>query len=262
MKKNNTPINDTEPKKKGVLSDKKKSEPTDRPLTERKKSAKKIVKNRRKHPNFPAKDPKRHRDPRILDSHRQIFQNYKDQGFRSLGKAIRKTGVYSESVASRVNVITKSKSWQLLMQEYLPESTIALRHAELLDKRDYRKVDSGQVDNKGNKVMVEVDNGPETLAVSKGLELAYRLRGAFSKEDTPPPSTVMYNLFYKPEIMQEVKAFEDRLKLSLRNEINKKNMADIDAGEINGNPGGEDPEDGGGSSPVKDGISGSKNLNL
>jgi hypothetical protein len=196
-----------------------------------------------------------------LDSHRQIFQLYKDQGFKSLGKAIRRTGVYSEGVAQRVNVITKSKSWQALMQEYLPEDRIAYRHAELLDKRDWRKVETVNSKTK-EKETHYVDEGPETLAVSKGLELAYRLRGAFQKEEAPPPSTVMYNLFYKPEVREQVKAFEDGLKLTLLNEINKKNKADADAGEREGSdPGGEDSQDGGGTGKVKEGISGSKNLN-
>lgn len=245
----------TEAKSTSVKSEKNFSEPTVSPLTERKKRAEKIAKTRKKNPNFPyTKTPKIPKAPKILDSHRQVFELYKDQGFRSLGKAIRRTGVYSEGVAKRVGQITKSKSWQLLMQEYLPESTIALRHAELLDKRDWRKVEEKDPETGQIKTHF-VDDGPETLAVSKGLELAYRLRGAFSKEEKPPPSTVMYNLFYKPEVREQVKAFEDNLKLTLLNEINKKNSSDIDANEI-----GEDEADGGGSSPVKEGISGSKNL--
>jgi hypothetical protein len=161
----------------------------------------------------------------IVPAHRQIFQNYKDQGFRNLGKAIRLTGVYSEGVANRVNMITKSKSWQAIMEEYMPEEHLALRHSELLDKRDYRKItnDDGTV--------VEVDSGPETNAVSKGLELAYRLRGSFQKEDTPPPSTVMYNLFYKPEVREQMKVFEEGLKTSLLNEINKRNVAELEKEE-------------------------------
>lgn len=163
----------------------------------------------------------------ILPSHRQIFQNYKDQGFRNLGKAIRQTGVYSETVASRVNKITSTKSWQTLMQEYMPEEHLARRHSELLDKREWRKVENE------DGTITEVDNGPETAAVTKGLELAYRLRGSFSKDEAPAKSTVMYNLFYKPEVREQMKAFEDGIKLSLLHEINKRNLADIEAEEEN-----------------------------
>ncbi len=234
------------------IPEKKFSEPTATPPLTKGRKRSTTLNERKKNPNFPKKGKRGARPAKILDSHREVFKLYKEQGFRNLGKAVRRTGVYSEGVADRVNVITKSKSWQLLMQEYLPESTIAIRHAELLDKRDWRKVESGEVDAKGNKIMMEVDNGPETLAVSKGLELAYRLRGAFQKEEAPPASTVMYNLFYKPEVRDQIKAFEDGLKTSLLNEINKRNTKD-DEDE-------ESPGDGGRDSSVKEGISGSKNL--
>lgn len=176
--------------------------------------------------NFPATGPRKFKDS-IRPAHRAIFQNYKDQGFRSLGKAIRKTGVYSENIEKRVNIITKTKSWQLLMAEYMPEEHLAKRHAELLDKRSYRKVENP------DGTTEDVDDGPETAAVTKGLELAYRLRGSFQKEEAPPPSTVMYNLFYKPEVREQMRVFEDGLKLSLYNEINKRNLADLEAEQEN-----------------------------
>lgn len=222
-----------------------------------------------KKPNFPAKGPRK-RTPKILPAHRQIFENYKEQGFRSLGKAIRRTGVYSESLANRVNILTKSVSWQALMNEYMPEEVLAQRHAELLNKRDTKIVTEYVLVGEGKKqktVKKEkiVDMGPETNAVSKGLELAYRLRGSFSKEDTAPPSTVMYNLFYKPEVREQVKMFEDGLKNTLLNEINKRNVADDkeEAGDgkadIRGDgegAGGEGPPESGGGEEAGGGSSG------
>lgn len=158
---------------------------------------------------------------KILPAHRVIFQHYKDQGFKHLGKAIRKTNVYSEDVAKRVNIITKSKSWQALMAQYMPDELIAMRHSELLDKRDYRKV------TQADGTTIEVDNGPDTAAVSKGLEMAYKLKGSFKKEEEPKPSTVMYNLFYKPEVRNKIKEFEDGIKQNIFNEIRKKNARDL-----------------------------------
>lgn len=186
--------------------------------------------------NFPATGPRNHY-VKILPSHRAIFENYKDNGFRLLGNAIRKTGNYSENVAKRVNIITKSQSWQALMLEYMPEEHIAIRHAEILDKRDRRKVErldedgNVVVDEKGNAIMDEVDDGPNTAAVTKGLELAYRLRGKFKTEEVVPASTVMYNLFYKPEVRHQMRVFEDGLKEALINEISSKNKKDIEEKE-------------------------------
>jgi len=164
---------------------------------------------------------------KILPSHRIIYEHYKDTGFKSLAKAIRKTDVYSEGVATRPNVITKSKSWQALMDEKLPEMKVAQRHSELLDKRDYIKVvgADGKVER--------VDDGPNTAAVSKGIELAYRLRGAFKEKEAPPASTVMYNLFYKPEVRDQMKVFEEGIKQSLKHEVARKYQAEIDQEEEN-----------------------------
>jgi len=160
----------------------------------------------------------------ILPSHRAIFKNYEEQGFRLLGKAIRRTGVYSEEVAKHTEKIKDTKSWKALMAEYMPEEFLAQRHSELLDKRVYRVIR----DPDDPKKTIEVDDGPETAAVTRALELAYKLRGSFSKNDGEKPSTVMYNLFYKPEVREHMKTFEDGLKKSLYNEINKRNIQDAD----------------------------------
>lgn len=172
---------------------------------------------------------------KIIPAHMAVFQHYKDQGFRSLGKAIRKTGVYSDGMANNVAKFSSSKSWQTILDLYLPEEILALRHSELLNKRDtetvYDDVPTKQRDKDGKVVMKKVarlvDLGPETNAVSKGLELGYRLRGAFSKDDTPATPANVYNLFYKPEIRQQVATFEAGIKQSLFNEINKRNIREI-----------------------------------
>jgi hypothetical protein len=194
--------------------------------------------------NFPAKGPRK-RPAKILPAHREIFKNYKENNFRHLGKAVRKTGVYSESVASRTHNITKSKSWKALMSEYMPEEYLAQKHAEILDKRSYRKV----TDEVGN--VTEVDDGPDTAAVTKGLDMAYKLTGAYKEKEAPKASTVMYNLIYKPEVREQMKVFEDGLKNTLIHEVARKNQkeAEIEAENEANREGGEDsePKEGAGS---------------
>ncbi len=184
--------------------------------------------------NLPSEIPKKNfskkRKPMgtfIKPAHRIIFQNYKDNGFRSLQKAVRQTGVYSEATATNVTTITKSKSWQALMDLMMPEEHLAFRHSELLNKREVRVIQNKNGED------IEVDNGPDTAAVTKGLELAYKLRGSFKAEEKPPASTVMYNLFYKPEVREQMKRFEDGLKQTLLNEINKRNVEELEAEEEN-----------------------------
>jgi len=157
----------------------------------------------------------------IKPQHRAVFEKFKEQNFVNFKRAVNRTGLFSPLTAQSTNQIKNTKSWQAIMKEYMPEEHVALRHSELLDKRDYRKI----TDNDGT--VIEVDDGPNTAAVSKGVELAYRLRGAFKKEEVAPPSTVMYNMFYQPEVREQMRVFEEGLKKSLSNEINKKNLGEI-----------------------------------
>lgn len=119
---------------------------------------------------------------------------------------------YKPSVARNTANITGTKSWAMLMDEYLPEDLVAERHNELLNKRAYRKIEQD------GKTM-EIEDGPDTPAVAKALEMAYKLRGSFAPEKTAPPSGVVYNMFYQPVIQARVKAFEDALKDSITHEI-------------------------------------------
>ena len=169
-------------------------------------SEKKIFKN------FPARGPRK-REAKILPIHRKIFENFKEQGMVNFGLAVRRTGVYTPGVAKRGG-IKNTKSWKMLMAEYMPEEHLAMRHAELLDKREILSVKN---EDGGYE---QIDMGPDTNAVSKGLDMAYKLRGSFKKEEDTAPKTVMYNLFYKPEVREQVKAFEDGIKKSLINDIN------------------------------------------
>lgn len=74
----------------------------------------------------------------------------------SVGAALRAAG-YSEATVKNPHEVTRSKSWQELMDEFLPESLLAQKHNELLHS----------------------DN---SQAVSKGLEMGYKLRGTFAPE--------------------------------------------------------------------------------
>jgi len=74
----------------------------------------------------------------------------------SLGAAMRAAG-YSETIARVPSKITQSRTWQELMDEFIPESLLAQKHNELLHS----------------------DN---SQAVSKGLEMGYKLRGTFAPE--------------------------------------------------------------------------------
>jgi len=66
---------------------------------------------------------------------------------------------YTENTAKNPSNLTNSKGWQELMEEYLPDKLLAEKHRKLLEKTD--------------KKTKEID----VQAVSKGLELGYKLKG-------------------------------------------------------------------------------------
>ena len=81
----------------------------------------------------------------------------------SVGAAMRKAG-YSKAYSKNPHKLTRSESWQELMEEYIPDSLLAEKHKALLTKTDKKSSE------------------PETQAVSKGLDMAYKLKGKFAPE--------------------------------------------------------------------------------
>lgn len=71
---------------------------------------------------------------------------------------------YSETTASTTGKLTNTKGWKDLMKQHLPDSALAKRHRQLLNKNDK---DSDE---------------PETQAVSKALDMAYRIKGMYADD--------------------------------------------------------------------------------
>lgn len=71
---------------------------------------------------------------------------------------------YSPATANRPAVLTRSKGWGELLDEHMPDSVLAKRHRQLLNKNE-----------KGTQE-------PDTFAVSKALEMAYKIKNKYPKE--------------------------------------------------------------------------------
>lgn len=179
-------------------------------------------------------DGRKHKRVWIRPRHRQLFiELQKPEHKGVITHAMRAIG-YTPWMAKTPTSITQSQSWRALMEEYMPQEKLAMRHKELLDKRETYPMVIGR----GRKKRVElVDRGPETAAVSRGLEMAYKLRGSFVAEVPPVPVANIYNLFYKPEVRASVSAFEEQLKNAIAHEVSNKiihevpaDTGDVDAG--------------------------------
>lgn len=81
---------------------------------------------------------------KIVENHGNVSKTMLDVG-------------YTEASAKNPSNLTESKGWKELMNEYLPDSLLMQRHRELLDKK-------------------------EPMVVSKGLDMAYKVKGAYAPE--------------------------------------------------------------------------------
>ena len=100
----------------------------------------------------------------------------------TLTKAMSVAG-YSPSAVKRTNKLTETDGWQELMSKHLPDSALAKKHRELLNKREYITIDGDSE-----------DIGPETQAVSKALDMAYKLKGRYSDESREGNKTLIINI--------------------------------------------------------------------
>jgi hypothetical protein len=74
----------------------------------------------------------------------------------SVSRAMRKAG-YGKGYAKNPHLFTKSKTWQEMMEEYIPDELIVSKHKELLNKTD----DLGVID---------------VNAVKAGVDMGYKLK--------------------------------------------------------------------------------------
>ena len=77
----------------------------------------------------------------------------------NISKSMREAG-YSRATAKNPKNLTQSKSWQELVEEYLPDRKIAEIHSRFLDK-------------------IEPHTGQPHSDVLKALDLAYKVKGKY-----------------------------------------------------------------------------------
>lgn len=144
---------------------------------------------------------------------------------------------YKPYVAKTPSNITGTKSWKMLMDEYMPEEGLqqihhTLLNSQLFDTQSFPNTLTDQqirdqIEARGY-TFIAIEYGTDrktaffskadTVVVSRMLEMAYKLRGRFGEDKAPVAPQAVYNLFYKPEIQTQLKSFEDTLKQTIINE--------------------------------------------
>lgn len=130
---------------------------------------------------------------------KKVFDKVVEKGI-AVSKAMVEEG-YSVETAKAPTKLTKTKSWKQLLDKHLPDELLAQKHKELLEQKELayfvfsrdRKdeeieghMEANGLDlivirqtDKGKMAFYSIDN---SVAKKNGLELAYRLKNKFPKE--------------------------------------------------------------------------------
>jgi hypothetical protein len=92
----------------------------------------------------------------------------------NISKAMREAG-YSNAMAKNPQKLKKSKQWNELLEEYLPNKLLAQKHKELLTvNKKVRHYVKGDLESEYEEL--------DSQAISKGLDMAYKLKGTYAAE--------------------------------------------------------------------------------
>jgi hypothetical protein len=97
-------------------------------------------------------------------------------GKKPIGKLMIEAG-YAKSYAHNPKKLKRTKNWQELMETYFPDTLLAERHRDLLNKKEYIAIGK-----KGEREAVctgEIDGN----AVARGLDMGYKLKGKYTPEE-------------------------------------------------------------------------------
>lgn len=95
----------------------------------------------------------------------------------SLSKAMEKAG-YSKAYSKNPQALKKTLAWQELMEEFLPDTLLTKKHKELLEKKEVVTKNN----NKTGKIETVSTGQIDVQAVSKGLDMAYKLKSKYGEQ--------------------------------------------------------------------------------
>ena len=93
----------------------------------------------------------------------------------SVSKAMKEVG-YSDNYSKNPQTVTSTKSWQELMEEYLPDSLIAEKHQALLNKKEQVVIRDGKTSE------IVITDEIDANAVKAGIDMAYKVKGKYAPE--------------------------------------------------------------------------------
>lgn len=113
--------------------------------------------------------------PRI----KKVFVEKLENVGKPLGQIMRENG-YAENTANNPDHVTKSKSWEMLMDEYIPESLIAETHKEAFSAM--RVISAVNTNKQANGATADFIDVPDWQTRMKATELGYKIRGKLTEK--------------------------------------------------------------------------------
>lgn len=104
---------------------------------------------------------------------KKVFEKVMENHGKNIGKTMIDEG-YTKASAKNPKNVTDSKSWEMLMDEYIPESLIAQTHKEAFEANRTISVVSGKQASGGTTDFIDV---PDWQTRMKATELGYKIRG-------------------------------------------------------------------------------------
>jgi hypothetical protein len=121
-----------------------------------------------------------------------------ENGRASVSEAMVKSGAYTVATARDPGKLTRSKGWQELVEKYLPDRLLVRRHKQLLNAR-----------TKDKKI--------DVTAVSKGLDMGYKLKGSYAPEKKASVNLNIDLTAKNKEAIKIAEEYEKQLRESLKN---------------------------------------------
>lgn len=124
---------------------------------------------------------------KLTKKEREFAKNYalSENGTESIIKAKYKVknrkvaGVIAVQNLAKPSIVEKIEMERKSLADSIPDELLTQRHLDLLNKKEVKRSFQPEVGE-----WVEIETGQvDTYAVAKGLEMAYKLKGAFSADN-------------------------------------------------------------------------------
>jgi len=104
---------------------------------------------------------------------KKVFEEKLENVGKPLGQIMRENG-YADNTADNPDHITETKSWAMLLDQYIPESLILETHKDAFKADRTISVVSGKQASGGTTDFIDV---PDWQTRMKATELGYKVRG-------------------------------------------------------------------------------------